>query len=205
MKQFILPMLLVATMTSVSYADVSVSGDGVVFLDNASVSSSVVIGASETITNLELDISQMTHSWIGDLIVTLTHDDTGTSAVIASGIGSVGNTGSGDSSDFGGDYTFSNDGGDIWAAAAAANGSIVPVGDYFATDINGTLVDLDATFAGENTAGTWTLDFFDRANGDTGFIQNWTLNITSSPIPEPGTFGVLAIAAVAGLARRRRR
>ncbi|GAA0398761.1 hypothetical protein GCM10009133_04500 [Cocleimonas flava] len=39
-----------------------------------------------------------------------------------------------------------------------------------------------AAFIGENPNGTWTLDVFDDAGGDTGTINSWDLTITTLPV-----------------------
>jgi hypothetical protein len=147
----------------------------------------------------------MTHTWAGDLVVTLTSPNA-TTLSIMDGVGSAGNTGAGDSSDFGGTYDFSDNGGDLWAAAAAVDGAtIIAPGDYFASDINGFQNFFASTFAGESTAGLWTLSIFDRAGGDTGAFSGWTLRITSAAaVPEPGSLALLGLFGMTCLARRRR-
>ena len=122
---------------------------------------------------------------------------------------------SGDSSTYDGDYTFSSDGGDLWSAADTAGfGAGIPVGDYKPTGVNNSAVSLSSDFSGQSSAGTWTLFMSDSAQGDTGALVGWSIQLTtsggtgpaSSPVPEPGSMTVFAVGiGVACVIRRRRR
>ena len=206
MKRFCLSLIVAALLPVVASADVSQTGPGATFVDNANSSSSIFVTANEIVSDVFIDINDLNHTWVGDLQATLTHVDTGSSVSIFDGIGSVGNTGAGDSSNFNDSYNFGNGfPGDIWAAAAAGgNGDDIAGGPYFATDINGGLVDMGGAFAGESTVGEWRLDIFDRANGDTGGYGSWGIRIISNPVPEPGSLAVVGLIALGGLIRRRR-
>lgn len=199
-------ILGVALCTS-SVADVvDNSGGGFGFPDNdpAGASSTITIGANEIITDVDVTLRGADHTWVGDMNVSLTSPG-GTTADIMVRTGRTGGVGSGDSSDLGGDYTFSDGGADWWAAAAAAGGAdVIASGTYGATTVDGALVSLAAAFAGESTAGTWTLTISDNAAGDLGDIDGWGLSITSAVIPEPGSLALLGIMGVACVVRRRR-
>jgi subtilisin-like proprotein convertase family protein len=202
------PVVVVAVfavlMVGTSAADlVDNSGGPISPPDNnpAGATSSIVIGANQTISDVDVTLFGASHTWVGDLIATITHVDTGTSVTLFSRTGG----GSGDSSDLGGTYTFS-DGGDDWWQEAFDRTFAEPLtpGTYQATDINNIDQFLATAFAGESTAGTWTLFLSDNSADDTGSIQSWGLSFTSTVIPEPASALFLGAAGAALLIRRRR-
>ncbi|MEM7456222.1 MAG: proprotein convertase P-domain-containing protein [Planctomycetota bacterium] len=203
-----LSLLVLSSLISVSVAnaDISQTGPGATINDLSTASSSIFVTTPEIVSDVFIDINGFNHTFIGNLQVTLTHVETGSSATLFDGVGAVGNVGLGDGSDLGDSYNFGNGFPfDLWSAAAAAgDADVIPGGPYFATDLNGAAVDIGAMFAGENTVGEWRLDVFDRANGDTGSFNDWGIRIISSPVPEPSSlFAMLAIGCAA-LSRRKR-
>jgi subtilisin-like proprotein convertase family protein len=198
-------------IASISMADI-VNNTGAGFNipdgDMTGASSSIVIGANETITDVDLTLFGLNHTWMGDLVVTLSGP--GGTATIMNRTGSVTGVGSGDSSDFGGDYTFSDGGANLWSAAFAATGAeIIAPGIYSASTTGaniqlGTQLSLNAIFGGTLTAGTWTLTVSDNSADDTGVLGGWGLSIISTAIPEPGSLGLIGLAGLALAARRRR-
>ncbi len=157
------------------------------------ISSSEIV--SLTGDNVTLTLTGIVQTWIGDLVATLTHVNTGTSAVIFNRPGGVNN-----SDNFnGGTYKF-NDAytGNLGAVA----GSNVPSGNY------APLQSFDV-FNGESAGGTWRLNIKDLVSVDVA-NSSWTttLNLVTSvkkSVPEPSLWmlcltGLLA----AGLLRRRR-
>jgi hypothetical protein len=168
-------------------------------------------GSVISVNNVSLNFGTGTgptgaHTWVGDLVVTLTAPN-GTNSQVLVRTGSTTPTGFGSSSDIGGGpFVFVNSGGASFAAAAAANP--VPPGTY--NRFNNPLVapnpptDADdySVFAGGSADGTWTLRVEDWAGGDTGGLASWTIDIT---VPEPGSIGVLASCAALPLLRRRRK
>ena len=107
----------------------------------------------------------ITHTWVGDLIVTLTHDDTGTSVVLIDRPG-LDNGGQGCS------------GNDISVVLTDKAG--FPVEDACDPQppaIAGTWAPNEqlSAFIGEGIAGTWTLVVSDNAALDTGALDSWTL------------------------------
>ena len=191
------------------------SGSGFSIPDNDpnGVASSIVVSQNETVTDVEVTLSGLSHTWIGDVSATITNGSV-TSTLFAR-VGDLGGT-SGDSSAFNGDYTFSDDGVDLWTTAASAGfGETVAPGDYKASGISNSSVVLATDFTGQSSAGTWTLLMSDVASGDTGSLGSWSIQLTttgsgtfSGAVPEPGTITVFALLTGVGCFRsaiRRRR
>jgi hypothetical protein len=190
------------------------SGAGFTIPDNnpTGASSDIVVTDNFSSSDITVTLTTLNHTFIGDLIATLTKVDTGTTVSLFNRIGRVG-TGLGDSSNFSGTYRF-NDAfsGDIWVVAAGGNSTFnVPGGDYYPTAVDsGVIVPILPAFAGASSAGTWRLTISDNAVIDTGSLGSWTLNLVgaSSPtaVPEPGSLlGLLALGLVgAGSALRRK-
>ena len=164
----------------------------------------VVAGPLGTIQTVSFGMQGLTHTWVGDLIATVTYTPNTGSPISVNLMNRIGvvTTGAGDSSDFNGDYTFSDSGADIWAAAAAAgSGVAIAAGDYRATGAgSGTAINLTSLFAGADATGTWSLNVADRASADLGAITGWSVTLTSVPAPS-----ALALMGLGGLVAGRRR
>jgi hypothetical protein len=172
-------------------------------------------GFTDVIGTLEvwLKISAATNNlaWNGDLYVTLQHD-TGYAVLLnRAGRTESAPLGYGDN---GFDLTFT-----IGALDIHNYQSHSPVFDLDgrltgAWGVDGRDVDPDGvldmsprtdmleSFLGLNPNGAWTLFVADMNQNGEAQLDSWGLNVT--PIPEPGTLGLLALGAVA-LWRRRRR
>ncbi len=139
--------------------------------DVAGGADSNVIAQNATILDLEV-LVQISHSWVGDLKVTLTHVETGTTVVLIDQPGVP-------ASSFG--CSRSN------IDATLSDEATLPVEDECAGGIpaiGGFLLpaeSLDA-FDGEDIAGTWTLSAFDLSLGVSGTIDAWTLELNNPPI-----------------------
>ncbi|CAM3451747.1 proprotein convertase P-domain-containing protein [Aequorivita lipolytica] len=131
--------------------------------DNDPAGASSTISVTEDVTIEDLDINlDATHSWVGDIIVTIT-SPAGTAVTIVDRIGATG-----------GGFGCSGD--DILAtlddAAASAVedqcGAGVP-------SIDGTFSPNNplTAFNGESTLGDWTITISDNAGGDTGTLNSW--------------------------------
>jgi len=145
--------------------------------DPGGVTDALVIAESFLITDLNVGVS-VAHSWVGDLIFTLEHVDTGTTAVIIDRVGVpvVSTVGCG--------------GDDI--LAEIDDEAALPVEDECADavpTINGSFIGGDpannsllAAFAGEDINGTWTMTVSDNAGLDTGVMNEWCLVTTPVPV-----------------------
>ena len=157
-----------------------------------------------TIQTVSFGMQGLTHTWLGDLIATVTYTPNTGSAISVNLFNRIGlpPAGAGDSSDFGGDYTFSDSGADLWAAASAAGAAAaVAAGDYRATGAgSGAAIDLTTLFAGADATGTWSLNVADRAGADVGAFTGWSVTLTSIPAPS-----ALALMGLGGLVAGRRR
>ncbi len=179
----------------------SVSGAGGAIPDNGGPANPFTssVSAPGAISITGVSFSGLSHTWCGDLIMTLTGPGAGNSFTFFYRPGQTSATAVGQNGDFlaGNTYSFS-DGGAAWNT-----GTVIPSGNYApilsafapAQSIN--------SFAGldGSTAGTWTLSISDNAGLDTGSLNGWTLNYKA--IPTPGAAALFGLAGVAGLRRRR--
>jgi hypothetical protein len=157
----------------------------------------LIIGASGTIADLDVTTNFASHAWVGDLNVTLTHVDTGTTVAIFQDVG----PGTGFSNDLSGAYRFDDESANSFIVAAGS-GNPVPTGTYFASNAAEAQTFLSA-FDGQNINGTWRLSITDDyPNSAGGQLTNFTLHMT---VPAPGALGLLGAAGLAGLGRRRSR
>jgi subtilisin-like proprotein convertase family protein len=148
-----------------------------------------VTGLSGSPTVVDVDMN-LTHSWVGDLNVSLIAPDA-TEHVIFASTGSTTATGCGDSSDLGGIYDFNDAAsGDWWGEANTQGGtSILTPGSYRTTTAGdvaggGVPTSINDAFAGvANPNGTWTLRIADGGGGDTGSISAANLTITTGAAP----------------------
>ncbi|MCY7346426.1 MAG: hypothetical protein LH614_09435, partial [Pyrinomonadaceae bacterium] len=141
-----------------------------------------VSGVSGSPTTVSVNMT-LTHTWVGDLIVTLTAPGGSPSIPIYSRVGSTTATGFGDSSNLGGTYTFNDAAtGNFWTEAAVGGDDyILTPGSYrTSAPLTGAPTNLTATFSGLTAAqanGTWTLTFTDNAGGDLGTVTAANLEI----------------------------
>ncbi|MEE3327277.1 MAG: proprotein convertase P-domain-containing protein [Myxococcota bacterium] len=140
---------------------------------SAQTSHSLVIETVGTILDLEVSV-RLTHGWVGDLVVTLTHEDTGTSVVLIDRAGVP-------------DSGFGCSGSDI--DALLDDQAADPVEEACASPapaIAGSLRPEEAlsAFDGEGIGGTWTLTAVDAGFGVSGTLDAWGLFL-NSPLAPP--------------------
>ncbi len=180
------------------------------------VSRDIVISDPGFITDLTVTITGLNHTYVGDLIVTLTNVNTGTTVNLFNRIGRVAapSVGApfGDSSNFNGTYSFSNTfTADIWAAAASGdNNFTVPSGNYFpstfktsgASDVAPPSSLIPFNMQSLNSA--WRLTVSDNASLDTGSFSGWRLSGNATPVPvPPQAVGTVLLAGLAAAKKLR--
>ena len=144
--------------------DLQCSSPNLAIPDNnpAGVTNDLVIANGGTIDDLNVSVG-MTHSWVGDVVFTLQHVDTGTTVTFYDRPGVPASTFgcSGDNVD----ATLDDEAGTLVENECGAG---VPA-------IDGTFIpnNLLAAFDGEDRAGTWRITASDLASGDTGTLNTW--------------------------------
>jgi subtilisin-like proprotein convertase family protein len=125
-------------------------------------SDSLVIPSGGSITDLDLSIAA-THTWVGDLVFTLTNMTTGTSVVVFDRPGVPVST-----------YGCSENNVDVLLDDEGTAGPVedaCPVNTGLDYTPNNPL----SAFDGEDLAGTWTLHAADMVGSDTGSVTGWCM------------------------------
>ena len=124
--------------------------------NSAGVTSTLTIGNSGTIKDLDVNISRITHPWVGDITIEISHPD-GTTVRLAENPGGLDNGGKNFV-----DTVFDDEAPlNISSGAAPYTGSFRPQNDQL------------SRFDGKNKLGTWTLRVRDLFEGDTGTLDGW--------------------------------
>jgi subtilisin-like proprotein convertase family protein len=184
---------------------------------------------SVTIGDLAVCIDGLTHTWVGDLIATITHTDLNNdsaTATLFNRVGRGGFPGDGDASNLDGDYEFASTGASLWeesAMGSSGNGTQGTTDDEFViapgtyanvnaagfdnnTSPNPSPISLAAIFGGRSSAGTWRINFSDNDANDIGSFDSTSIKFAAvNAVPEPGTFGLMAVASIGGLFYVRRK
>lgn len=205
---FVLGGMAVAAIASAASATTFTGAGGTIPDNNpAGFTSDIVIDVDDDfiVKDLTISLIGLTHTWIGDLIVTIEKVG-GPSQFLFNRVGSTTVAGVGDSTNLGGTYNF-NDAftGNLWTAAAGlGTGDTVPGGNYFASGpLSANQVFLKPTFENLTGAGTWRLKISDNAGADLGTLGSWSISFEKNPIPAPGALALLGLAGLAGGRRRR--
>jgi Zn-dependent metalloprotease len=140
-----------------------------------SVSDSINLSPGATIADLDLSLL-VTHTWVGDLVVTLTHEDTGTSVILMDRAGAPG------LGEFGCDRNN--------LQVLFDDAALAPIEDECTTGnptMDGSFIPNNplSAFDGLNLGGEWTLTVEDQANGDSGTLDLWCLQPTEAPPATP--------------------
>ena len=131
-----------------------------------------VAGLGTVITDVNLPI-EISHTWVADLTVVLT-SPSNTSVTLISGV-----CGNNNDAVLAVDATFDDEGTTIQCEPTDMN--VIGVGPAVGP---GAMSD----FIGEDPNGLWTLNVVDGANGDTGSVDLWSLEISALvPLSGPGS------------------
>ncbi|MGD9688303.1 MAG: proprotein convertase P-domain-containing protein [Phycisphaerales bacterium] len=191
--------LFAAAMVAVALAGSAASADIVTYtdtqtgsiVDNATLSIDHLVAPGDgAILSLDEIRVNIFHTFVGDLLVTLTHTDSGTSVVLFDRPGVPPIFGNGD--DLGGTYTFVANAQNMFPEAGGQG--TVPPGVY---TIAGDL----SVFANVDTAGTWRLSVTDGASGDVGRVDGFSWTVTT--VPTPGAVALAGLGSIALFRRRR--
>lgn len=177
----------------------------------------IITDEPRLVNDVTVTIIGLQHSFIGDLIATLSFQPAGVvppvvlTRSIFSRIGAVNPGDPGSSANFDGNYSFNSAfSNDIWAVAAAAGSVDTVAPDNYWSTTTGISApnDMSSFFNGLPANGTWELTMSDNSEGDLGSFLTWTLTLEvadtpSADVPEPSYFVLTGIAA-AGLMLKRR-
>ncbi|MDE0883983.1 MAG: proprotein convertase P-domain-containing protein [Myxococcota bacterium] len=170
-----------------SSADLFCNNPALAIPDNGSVSDSMTLTQGGALTGLDMTLN-VSHTYIGDLKFTLTHQETGTSALLVDRPGVPAST-----------YGCSRNN----ISATLSDSASLPIENECRTttpSIIGTLSPNNplSVFAGEDLAGTWILLAEDAVAADVGAIDQWCLAPTQVPEPSSSLLMVSGILFLLG-------
>lgn len=180
MTSFPIAMSLTAVLMAGSGSSdtVAFQGPGGPIPDNDSIGmiTPVVIDQSFPIESIAVRINGFQHSYSSDLTIELRHVGVSDPVLLLT------NLGFGEDADFDGDYTFADDGDDLWVVAQNFSGTEdLPPGTYQATGAGGDFISLDDAFVGEDAQGAWILRIYDDDYLVVGAFESWDLILGGVP------------------------
>ncbi len=230
LKNICLATALILVSPFYASADVVLSGFGSV-ADTDSLPGGVVTltdstSVNETIEDVRVVLQGAVHSWVGQLQITLSN---GSSEITIMGLqeiytfngtnsqpGSVGASPFGSPANLSGstplDYVFATGGADFDAVATATGSSTAidnsityaPTAESFSDPDSAVILSFADVFAGQSTAGTWSINVADTLSLDSsGSFEGFEVTLISVAVPEPGS--ALALVGLSSLVMVRRR
>ena len=177
-----------------SSADLFCNNPALAIPDSGSVSDSMTLTQGGTLTGLDMTLN-VSHTYVGDLKFTLTHQDTGTSALLIDRPGVPAST-----------YGCSQNN----INATLSDSASLPVENECHTStpaIVGTLSPNNplSVFTGEDLSGTWVLLAEDAVSADTGTLDQWCIAPTQVPEPSSSLLLVSGVLFLLGSQTLRRR
>lgn len=176
------------------------AGAGGAFPDNGGpgnpLISDIIVADTGGILDLNVSLLGATHTFVGDLIISVTHVDTGTSVTLVDRPGVPDFSVFGWAYDLGGDYTFDDDASTTWQdvnGGVQDTAFVIATGSYLG---EGAL----SAFNGIDLSGTWRLSISDNAGADTGQIQGWSI---TAVVPSPASVAMLGMGGLVAARRRR--
>jgi len=131
--------------------------------DPTGTDDTIMVAGDETLADVDVYL-RVDHTWIGDLIITLTHDNTMTTAVIYDRPGSPPGAGCSQNNV----EIILDDDADVLIEDVCEPGAPTQFGIYIPAEAL-------AVFNGEGIGGTWTLNISDNVGADTGTLIQWCL------------------------------
>jgi len=205
-----LMILSLSLICSTAVADIpwTGSGSGGAIPDNDpnGITNTVSITQNEIITDAKFRVEGLVHSWIGDLVITVTHN--GQTATLLERVGRAANAPAGArgfDTNLNGTYAFVDTGQSIWTAAALndTNAEVAP-GTYEASGAGEIPINL-GVFNGTSTQGDWIFNISDRNGTALGEFTQTAVMFTSTAVPEPGTMATIVLGTMFGGLYFRRR
>ncbi len=182
--------------------------------NSTGINSVITVGTAGTINAGSLSVTvAMDHTWLGDLVLTLSNGIS--SATLMNRAGQIPFIAtSGDSSNLSANrpLTFSGSAlvpSGLMGALCGNNDTVGNPLPNLCPNTQFSPVQPLSVFDGGNIQGNWTLNVSDRRSGNTGQLAAWRLNAdVAAAVPEPGALSLVALgllaAAAAGRVRAQR-